>query len=257
MNASNTVHMHCISIEAPVDGSCQYVYGALIAMTYPVERNSQPYDRLREERERRGLTQEEAANYAGVTRNPYASWEKGATSPNLAQLGALRDVGFDVEYILTGERDPWATFRQFGEVGYHSHISMFERAAMALALGSVSREVPLTRQYADQVHSYYRGHLDALRELVVPWLAEVESRAWTGRGLSVQDYFWEWIEERLPRAVQSLYRTEAAFEALARGEVEIREIARQAKLAEPEIKRRVEEEIARRANRLRRPDDKA
>lgn len=216
------------------------------------DRYKQPYDRLLEERERYGLTQEEAARHAGVTRNPYASWEKGGTSPNLAQLGALRDTGFDVQYILTGERDPWAAFRQFGEVGYYEHVSMFERAAMALALGSVSRDVPLTREYSDQVHFFYKGHLDTLRTLVVPWLAEVESRAWTGRGLSDQDYFWEWIEEKLrSRTVRTLYGTEVALDALIRGEAERREIARQAKLAEPEIKRRVEEEIARRAKRLK------
>jgi transcriptional regulator with XRE-family HTH domain len=62
--------------------------------------------RLREERERLGKTQEEFALAAGVTRRPYAEWERpeGKTSPTAHSLVGLAALGADVLYILTGKR---------------------------------------------------------------------------------------------------------------------------------------------------------
>lgn len=63
------------------------------------------FERLREERERLGKTQEEFAVIAGVTRRPYAEWEKGTgPSPSANNLAALAAAGADVLYILTGQR---------------------------------------------------------------------------------------------------------------------------------------------------------
>lgn len=61
--------------------------------------------RLKEERKRLGLNQEQFALAAGITRRPYAEWEAGNTSPTAAQLAALARLGADVRYIVTGERD--------------------------------------------------------------------------------------------------------------------------------------------------------
>lgn len=60
--------------------------------------------RLREERERLEMSQEDFAALAGVTRSPYSSWEAGKTSPTAVQLAALANAGADVLYILTGQR---------------------------------------------------------------------------------------------------------------------------------------------------------
>jgi transcriptional regulator with XRE-family HTH domain len=57
-----------------------------------------------EERKRLGRTQDEFAAVAGVTRNPYGVWEKGATAPDAKQLSALAGIGADVQYIVTGIR---------------------------------------------------------------------------------------------------------------------------------------------------------
>lgn len=63
------------------------------------------FERLREERERLGKTQEELAAIAGVTRRPYMEWEKGTgPSPTAVQLAAIAAAGADVLYILTGQR---------------------------------------------------------------------------------------------------------------------------------------------------------
>lgn len=61
--------------------------------------------RLKEERKRLGFNQEEFAVTAGITRRPYTEWESGNTSPTAFQLAALAQVGADVRYIVTGDRE--------------------------------------------------------------------------------------------------------------------------------------------------------
>lgn len=61
-------------------------------------------DRLREERERIGLTQPTFAAAAKASKRTVIEWEKGATSPSAVQLAALSTIGIDVGYVLTGKR---------------------------------------------------------------------------------------------------------------------------------------------------------
>ena len=60
--------------------------------------------RLREERERLGLSQPAFAAVAGTTKQTLFSWETGKTAPDGFQLEALATAGADVLYILTGQR---------------------------------------------------------------------------------------------------------------------------------------------------------
>ncbi len=60
-------------------------------------------DRLRQERERLGLTQDEFSAAAGSKRRTLVDWEKGVSSPTAVQLAALRTAGVDVTYVITGE----------------------------------------------------------------------------------------------------------------------------------------------------------
>ena len=60
--------------------------------------------RLREERERLGLSQPAFAAVAGTTKQTLFSWETGKTAPDGFQLAALAASGADVLYILTGVR---------------------------------------------------------------------------------------------------------------------------------------------------------
>ncbi|RKR66319.1 helix-turn-helix protein [Acidovorax sp. 94] len=60
--------------------------------------------RLREERERLGLSQPAFAAVAGTSKQTLFSWETGKTAPDGFQLSALATAGADVLYILTGQR---------------------------------------------------------------------------------------------------------------------------------------------------------
>jgi transcriptional regulator with XRE-family HTH domain len=60
-------------------------------------------ERLREERERLGLSQPKFAEVAGTTKQTLFSWESGKTAPDAIQLSALVAIGVDALYILTGE----------------------------------------------------------------------------------------------------------------------------------------------------------
>lgn len=57
-------------------------------------------ERLREERKRLGLTQSELARRMGVHLNTQSRYEKCVTEPDSTYLDGLRDLGFDVGYIM-------------------------------------------------------------------------------------------------------------------------------------------------------------
>lgn len=60
--------------------------------------------RLKEERERIGISQGDAALLAGVSRNSWGSYEREESVPGAGVLVALMGHGFDVNYILGGMR---------------------------------------------------------------------------------------------------------------------------------------------------------
>ena len=62
-------------------------------------------NRLREERERLGLTQPVFAELAGAKKRTLIDWEKDVSSPTAVQLAQLAAAGADVLYILTGGRE--------------------------------------------------------------------------------------------------------------------------------------------------------
>jgi len=63
-------------------------------------------ERLREERTRLGLKQEDMATAGGVNRNTQGSYERGGRNPDTAYLAAVAGLGIDVYYIVTGTRLP-------------------------------------------------------------------------------------------------------------------------------------------------------
>ena len=75
-----------------------------------MEINSSIGERLEEERSRLGLSQTETAQVAkelgvpGATRQSQARYEKGQAAPSAAYMSAIATSGFDVLYILTGQR---------------------------------------------------------------------------------------------------------------------------------------------------------
>lgn len=65
-------------------------------------------DRLREERERLGLSQGAFGEIGGVKANAQGNYEKGDRYPDAAYLAAVAAAGVDVLYVVTGSRTPAA-----------------------------------------------------------------------------------------------------------------------------------------------------
>lgn len=63
-------------------------------------------ERLREERERIGLSQGAFGEIGGVKANAQGNYEKGDRYPDAAYLACLSARGIDVLYVVTGERTP-------------------------------------------------------------------------------------------------------------------------------------------------------
>lgn len=62
------------------------------------------HSRLLEEREKIWSTQQQAADYFGVSRVTWGQCERGNATPSGDVLAGLADMGVDVNYILTGKR---------------------------------------------------------------------------------------------------------------------------------------------------------
>jgi DNA-binding XRE family transcriptional regulator len=62
------------------------------------------HSRLLEEREKIWQTQQQAADYFGVSRVTWGQCERGNATPSGDVLAGLSDIGADVSYILTGKR---------------------------------------------------------------------------------------------------------------------------------------------------------
>lgn len=60
--------------------------------------------RLRDERLRIGLSQDEFAAVGGVARRSQSAYEADERSPDADYLLAVRELGVDIFYVLTGER---------------------------------------------------------------------------------------------------------------------------------------------------------
>lgn len=68
------------------------------------EDDGSPGDRLRNERVRLGLSQEDLALVGGVNRNTQGSYERGARNPDTAYLVAVAGLGIDIAFVLTGQK---------------------------------------------------------------------------------------------------------------------------------------------------------
>ncbi|MEO6921961.1 MAG: helix-turn-helix transcriptional regulator [Collimonas sp.] len=61
-------------------------------------------ERLREERDRLGFTQQEMADRMGVRREMSSKYERGQAAPGGNALTEFAAAGGDVQYVLTGQR---------------------------------------------------------------------------------------------------------------------------------------------------------
>lgn len=71
-------------------------------------------ERLKEERERIGLSQTALAQIGGVGKTTQIKYEKGASSPDSSYLSAVSDEGVDIFYVLKGQRSETTTAQSLG-----------------------------------------------------------------------------------------------------------------------------------------------
>lgn len=70
-------------------------------MTLPEEIGA----RLREQRNEKGMTQDQLAEILGVSKRTVGNYESGASDAPASHLSVVaRDLGFDVPYVLNGVR---------------------------------------------------------------------------------------------------------------------------------------------------------
>lgn len=92
-------------------------------------------DRLKEERERLGLTQPGFAEVAGAKKRTLIDWEKGVSSPTAVQLAALVAIGVDVLYVVTGQRSVPVTPQQLLPEGDRVLLDNFHAAPAQVQAG--------------------------------------------------------------------------------------------------------------------------
>ena len=95
--------------------------------------------RLREERERLGMSQPAFAAIAATTKQTLFSWETGKTAPDGFQLSVLAGAGVDVMFVLSGTRNASALSADEATVlqYYREATPAVRRAALGALIGAV------------------------------------------------------------------------------------------------------------------------
>ncbi len=91
--------------------------------------------RLREERERLGFTQKEVAALVGMTSRAQVMYESGERNPDTKYLSSIAESGFDVLYILTGQRSQPVAPQELLPEGDRILLNNFHAAPDAVRAG--------------------------------------------------------------------------------------------------------------------------
>lgn len=120
-------------------------------------------DRLREERERLGMTQTEFGALAGVTKATQINYETGRRAPDAGYLAAVAGVGLDVQFVVVGQR-------ALSEQAQRAALSLYAECWLALdaALSAGKKRLAPDKK---------RDAVDALFDLVSQGEGEVEPLA--------------------------------------------------------------------------------
>lgn len=113
-------------------------------------------ERLREERVRLALKQDEMATAAGLNRTAQIRYEKGERVPDAGYLAAIAALGIDVRYVVTGIPTPAIAGDEAELLRRYRDASPDVRAAILGALGvaavpAVSGKVAITGGEQGQV----------------------------------------------------------------------------------------------------------
>lgn len=97
-------------------------------------------ERLREERERVGISQTELGKIGGVVKKTQIDYEKGASAPNASYLAAVDGAGIDVLYVVTGRRGLNSPIETVPPIEDEDHVSQSIRLAAQLLSVTLSNE---------------------------------------------------------------------------------------------------------------------
>lgn len=99
--------------------------------------------RLKEERERLGLSQAALAEAAGVSKRSVAAWEGGESMPGADDIAQLVAHGIDALYVIAGSKTPQASASLSPEesalVDNYKHSDEEGRAAARRVLSSLAK----------------------------------------------------------------------------------------------------------------------
>ncbi|WP_081741869.1 helix-turn-helix domain-containing protein [Pseudomonas sp. LAIL14HWK12:I9] len=100
-------------------------------------------DRLREERVRLGLSQEDLAQAGGVNRNTQGSYERGVRNPDSTYLLGVAPLGVDVGFVLFGKRslDTGLSVEEAQIVEQYRHIPEQDQRALRRFLKAMFDDV--------------------------------------------------------------------------------------------------------------------
>lgn len=107
-------------------------------------------ERLREERERAGLSQQALGEIGGVLKQAQLKYEHGKRKPDAAYIAAIAAAGLDILYILTGERaggappEPALTPEQRALLDNYEACSPTDRAFVRKAAATAAKFHALT-----------------------------------------------------------------------------------------------------------------
>ncbi|MFJ4349056.1 helix-turn-helix domain-containing protein [Pseudomonas sp. NPDC089401] len=100
--------------------------------------------RLREERERLGMTQRVFGDIGGVEPNAQGKYESGERTPRVDYLAALAARGVDALYVLSGVRTPAPleslTVDETGLLGAYRRLPEEDQVAFGHVLGRLAGE---------------------------------------------------------------------------------------------------------------------
>ena len=100
---------------------------------------AQEGERLREERERLGWTQVDAADTAGIRREMWGRYERGVAAPGADVLQALARSGVDIMYLLSGVRSSALTPEEAALLDNYRHVDREDQAAARRLLDSLAQ----------------------------------------------------------------------------------------------------------------------
>lgn len=99
-------------------------------------------ERLRSERNRLLLTQDQVAEKTSVTKQTQGLYERDKRSPNSEYLAALAELGADVLYVVTGQRTPLPAeldSKASALLDNYQHMSQEDQAALSRLADSLAQ----------------------------------------------------------------------------------------------------------------------